>query len=242
MTRADTLYFVKRQLLAIALGFAALAFVLRLDYRHDVRLARLFYAATLLLLLFVLVAGRISQGAVRWISLGPLNVQPAELVKVSLILLLARELSAADKLQHWRGLVAPLLYTLLPMGLVLLQPDLGSALTLGGIFLGMLFFAGAPVKYVAAIGGAGLFGGIAAVVASMQGWMPILKPYQINRLIVFLDPFRYRHDEGWNVIQSMIAIGSGSFFGKGLFGGSQTQLNFLPARHTDFIFSVIGEE
>src|SRR5690606_20874150 len=90
--------------------------------------------------------------------------------------------------------------------------------------------------------GLGLGAVVGAVVVSLKGWLPLLKPYQINRLIVFFDPYRYRHDEGWNVIQSMIAIGSGSLFGKDLFGGSQTQLNFLPARHTDFIFSVIGEE
>lgn len=240
--QGDGLHFVKRQLLAIGLGFTALVIVLRLDYRHLVRLSRLFYVASLLLLVAVFVAGRLSQGAARWLSLGPLNVQPAELVKISLILVLARELSDREKLQHWRGLIPALVYTLVPMGFVLLQPDLGTALTLAGIMLGMLFFAGAPVKHVALLGGGGLAGVIGAVIASLQGWVPILKPYQINRLIVFLDPFRYRHDEGWNVIQSMIAIGSGSFFGKGLFGGSQTQLNFLPARHTDFIFSVIGEE
>lgn len=242
IAQGDPLYFVKRQLRGVVLGFVALAFALRLDYRHLIRLSRLFYGATLLLLSVVLVAGKLSQGAVRWLSLGPLNIQPAELVKVGLILLLAGQLSHRDKLQHWRGLAAPLLYTLVPMALVLLQPDLGTALTLAGILMGMLFFAGTPTKYVVFLGAGGLAAGVGAVVASLQGWVPILKPYQINRLIVFLDPFRYRHDEGWNVIQSMIAIGSGSFFGKGLFGGSQTQLNFLPARHTDFIFSVIGEE
>src|SRR5690625_5095504 len=104
-TRGDEFYCVKRQLLAAAIGFAAMGFVLRLDYRHVVRLSRLFYVSTLLLHLAVLVAGRLSQGAVRWLSLGPLNVQPAELVKISLILVLAWELADSEKLQHWRGLI-----------------------------------------------------------------------------------------------------------------------------------------
>lgn len=238
----DTFHYVKRQLLAIGIGLALLGFSLRLDYRHVVRLSRLFYFATLLLLAVVLIAGRLSQGAARWLSVGGMSVQPAELVKISLILVLTWVLSDRDALQHWRGVVPAVLYTAAPMALVLLQPDLGTALTLAGIMLGMLFFAGAPLKYLAVLGTGGLLGVVGAVVASMRGWIPLLKPYQINRLIVFLDPYGYQHAEGWNVIQSMIAIGSGSFFGKGLFGGSQTQLNFLPARHTDFIFSVIGEE
>lgn len=240
--RGDEFVYVKRQLAAALLGAAGIGVMMRLDYRHLVRLSRLFYVLTVALLAVVLVAGRLSQGAVRWLSLGPLNLQPAELVKISLILVLAWELADEEKIARWQGLLPALLYTAVPMGLVLLQPDLGTALTLAGILLGMMLFAGVPGRYVAGLGAAGLLGGIGAVVASTRGWLPILKPYQVNRLIVFLDPYRYRHEEGWNVIQSMIAIGSGSFFGKGLFGGSQTQLNFLPARHTDFIFSVIGEE
>lgn len=241
-TGGDTLHYVKRQLLAIIIGLSVLVFTLRLDYRHLVRLSRLFYFTTLLLLAGVLLIGQLSQGAMRWLNVGGMSIQPAELVKVSLILVLSWVLSDREELQHWQGLLPAIAYTVVPMALVLLQPDLGTALTLVGIMLGMMFFAGVPLKYLAVFIGGGFVAVVGAIVASMQGWLPLLKPYQINRLIVFLDPYRYQHAEGWNVIQSMIAIGSGSFFGKGLFGGSQTQLNFLPARHTDFIFSVIGEE
>lgn len=242
LTGASPFHFVIRQGVAALVGFVALIFVLRVDYRHLVRLARLPYSVTLVLLAAVFVFGRTTGGAGRWLGVGNFSVQPAELAKISLILMLSSVLVDEEEVQEWRGVMRALLYMLPPVVLVLLQPDLGTAITLAGITVGMLFFAGARLGHLLTLIVAGLAGVIGAIVASMNGWISLLKPYQINRLIVFLDPYRYQHDEGWNVIQSMIAIGSGSFFGKGLFGGSQTQLNFLPARHTDFIFSVIGEE
>jgi len=241
-TRGDPFYYVKRQSMAALLGFAAMAAVLTFDYRHLAKLSRLFYVGSLALLGAVLVVGRAGGGAERWLSLGPLNLQPSEVAKISLILVLAWALSERDHVQGWRGIFVALAWLAPMWALILLQPDLGTAMTMAGMTLGILFFAGVPVKHLALLTTAGLGAAVGAVVGSIQGWLPILKPYQVNRLIVFFDPYRYRHDEGWNVIQSMIAIGSGSLFGKGLFGGSQTQLNFLPARHTDFIFSVIGEE
>lgn len=241
-TPSAPFYFVIRQSVAAFVGLMGLLFVLRIDYRHLIRLSGLAYVGTLVLLAAVFVIGRVEGGAGRWLGVGSFSLQPAELAKISLILVLASALADGEDVKQWRGVFRALLYAGPPIVLVLLQPDLGTALTLSAITIGMLFFAGARLRHLAAIVGAGFAGVIGAIVVSMNGWITILKPYQINRLIVFLDPFRYQHDEGWNVIQSMIAIGSGSFFGKGLFGGSQTQLNFLPARHTDFIFSVIGEE
>ncbi|HEY8418262.1 MAG TPA: rod shape-determining protein RodA [Limnochordales bacterium] len=241
-TRGDPFYYVKRQSLAAMLGFAGMAVVLTIDYRHLVRLSRLFYLVSLLLLGAVLVVGRTTGGAERWLAIGPLSLQPSELAKISLVCVLAAVLSDRERVQSWQGILVALAWLAPMLALILLQPDLGTGMTMAGIVLGMLFFAGARTKHLIALTVGGLAAVVGAVVASMQGWLPLLKPYQINRLIVFFDPYRYRHDEGWNVIQSMIAIGSGSLFGKGLFAGSQTQLNFLPARHTDFIFSVIGEE
>lgn len=238
----DPFFFVKRQIIAAVLGLVAMIVILRVDYRYIARLSRLIYLLTLVSLVAVFVIGRTSGGAGRWLSVGPLSIQPAEFAKISLILMLSLVLVDGERLQSWGGVLRALAYTAPPFVLVMLQPDLGTGLTLVGIVLGMLFFAGAPLKYLAVLTGGGFAAVVGAIVASINGWVTVLKPYQINRLLVFLDPYRYRHDEGWNVIQSMIAIGSGSFFGKGLFGGSQTQLNFLPARHTDFIFSVIGEE
>lgn len=241
-TRGDPFYLVKRQSIAALMGFAAMAVVLTVDYRHLVRFSRLLYLGSLGLLGAVLVVGRTTGGAERWLSLGPMNLQPSEVAKLSLILVLAWALSERERVQGWRGIFIALLWLAPMWGLILLQPDLGTAMTMAGMTLGVLWFAGAPLRNLLLLGAAGAGAAVTAVVGSIQGWLPILKPYQVNRLIVFFDPYRYRHDEGWNVIQSMIAIGSGSLFGKGLFGGSQTQLNFLPARHTDFIFSVIGEE
>src|SRR5690606_4185640 len=119
-----------------------------------------------------------------------------------------------------------------PAALILRQPDLGTAVVLAGIAVGMLFAAGVRPSYLIALVVLGVAGVVATIFLSYKGIVPILKEYQVQRFLVFLDPYRYQHGEGWNVIQSMIAIGSGRFFGKGLFGGSQTQLNFLPARHT----------
>lgn len=242
LTPSSPYHYVIRQSLAGFIGIVGLVFVLRIDYRYLLRLSRLVYAATLLLLAAVLVVGRISGGAERWIGIGGFSLQPSEIAKIGLILVLASALAESEDVKSWRGVFKALLYTAPPAVLVLLQPDLGTAITLVGITFGMLFFAGARLRHLVILGVLGVAAVVGAVVASVQGWLPILKPYQVTRLIVFLDPYRYQHDAGWNVIQSMIAIGSGSFFGKGLFGGSQTQLNFLPARHTDFIFSVIGEE
>ncbi|OUN00535.1 MAG: rod shape-determining protein RodA [Firmicutes bacterium ZCTH02-B6] len=241
-TRGDSFYYVKRQAIAALLGFAAMAVVLTVDYRHLIKLSRLFYLGSLLLLAAVLVVGRVGGGAERWLAVGPLSLQPSEVAKISLTLSLASALSDRERVEGWRGIFIALAWLVPMWGLILLQPDLGTAMTMAGMTLGVLIFAGAPMRNLALLTAAGLGAAVAAVVGSIQGWLPVLKPYQVNRLIVFFDPYRYRHDEGWNVIQSMIAIGSGNLFGKGLFGGSQTQLNFLPARHTDFIFSVIGEE
>ncbi|MFO7266009.1 MAG: rod shape-determining protein RodA [Bacillota bacterium] len=236
-------HYVIRQAMAAAIGLlAGLVVAWRVDYHDLLRLAPLAYAATLLLLGGVLVAGRVSGGAERWISIGGFSLQPSELAKTSLILVLAHTLADSERVKRWSGVIRALAYTALPVGLVLLQPDLGTAITLIAITFGMLYFAGAQLRHLAILGALGAAAVVTAVVGSIQGWLPILKPYQVTRLVVFLDPYSYQHDAGWNVIQSMIAIGSGSFFGKGLFAGSQTQLNFVPARHTDFIFSVIGEE
>ncbi|HEX6971469.1 MAG TPA: FtsW/RodA/SpoVE family cell cycle protein, partial [Limnochordia bacterium] len=110
------------------------------------------------------------------------------------------------------------------------------------IVFGMLFVAGARARHLVGIAGLGALALVTSAILSRLGLLPLLREYQVKRLLVFLNPYAYKMDAGWNVIQSMIAIGSGRFFGKGLFAGSQTQLNFLPSRHTDFIFSVIGEE
>lgn len=235
--------FFKRQVVWTVIGLGLTTIMLTFDYRYFARFSRVLYLGSLTVLALVAIGGHTSMGAQRWLSFGPLPpIQPSEFVKVALIITLAKHLEQKDNLDHWQGLISPLVHMGIPVFLILLQPDLGSTIIFAGITLGMLFVAGAkPTHLLGLVGGSIGLGTIAALV-SRAGWLPLLKDYQLKRLLVFLDPYAYRHSDGWNIIQSMIAIGSGRFFGKGLFAGSQTQLNFLPSRHTDFIFSVVGEE
>lgn len=239
---ADPFYYIRRQSQWLVVGVVAMCVVMTIDYRVYRKWVRVLYIGTLLMLVAVLVLAPTVMGAERWIVLGPLRLQPSELAKISIIITLAAYLEKKPNLSRPRDLIGPLLHVAIPTGLILLQPDLGTAMVFVAIALGMLFFAGARPKHLIAIVLLGLLAVVVAACLSLWGYLPILKEYQVRRLIVFLDPYRDPTGAGWNVIQSMVAIGSGGFFGKGLFGGSQTQLNFLPARHTDFIFSVIGEE
>lgn len=238
----DPYFFLKRQGVWSVVGALAMVAVLTLDYGVYRKWTRVLYLGTIAMLAVVMVVAPAVAGAERWLVIGPFRLQPSELAKIAIIITLAKQLESKTNLHTVRGLVAPLLHVSVPMALILLQPDLGTALVFSGIVLGMLFFAGArPVHLlVMVLLGVAVVSGAAYL--STSGMLPLLKDYQVRRLTVFLDPYADRMGAGWNVIQSMVAIGSGSFFGKGLFAGSQTQLNFLPARHTDFIFSVVGEE
>lgn len=238
----DPLYYLKRQVQWAIFGAIIMIVVISLDYRVYRKWSRVLYAGSVVVLGTVVALAPAVMGAERWIVLGPLRLQPSEFVKISIILTLAKHLEEKTDLSRPRDLLSPLLHVFLPMVLILLQPDFGTALVFAAIVLGMLFFAGAKPKHLIALTLVGILAVTAAAYLSTQGLVPLLKEYQVKRLTVFLDPYADRMGDGWNVIQSMIAIGSGGFFGKGLFGGSQTQLNFLPARHTDFIFSVVGEE
>lgn len=241
LSPADPFAFVRRQLVWAIVGIAGAAALLLSDYRQWGRLARLIYLITLAILAAVPLLAPDIQGANRWLVFGPIQLQPAEFAKLAVIVTLARRLSVGP-IERPVDLIGPLLHVGLPMGLIMLQPDLGTSLIFVVILFGMLYVAGTPLKYLVALAATGLGVFLAAAFVSSQGWIPIFKEYQLRRLFIFLNPYQDRTGDGWNVIQSMIAIGSGGFFGKGLFSGSQTQLSFLPARHTDFIFSVIAEE
>jgi rod shape determining protein RodA len=128
------------------------------------------------------------------------------------------------------------------MGLILIQPDLGTAVIFVGLFFTMWYVGNARLKDLLIAGFSLIAVGVGVVVASLQGWLKVIKPYQLTRILVFLNPYADRDGAGWNVIQSIIAIGSGGFLGKGVLGGTQSSLHFLPANHTDFVFSVIAEE
>lgn len=238
----DSFYYVKRQLIWIVVGCVGAVVILFLDYTTWKRYSRIVYALTLALLGAVLVIAPTISGAGRWIVLGPVQLQPSEFAKLAIIVTLAKHLSESHSEYPLRNILGSILHLAAPMALVLMQPDLGTTFVFIGILFGMLFVSGTRIKHLAILAFVGISCFAAAAFVSSQGWLPIFKEYQLKRLFVFLDPYSDRTNAGWNVIQSMIAIGSGGFFGKGLLAGSQTQLNFVPARHTDFIFSVIGEE
>ncbi len=226
---------LRPRLVHVAVGMVAMVGLAALPYRSVGEVWKLLYVGSLALLALTDLVGRTALGAQRWLSLGPVSLQPSELAKLSLIVTLAWSLSRRkEPPRRWTELAPYLLQAAPFVVLVFLQPDLGSALSFVAILLGMLWAAGVPTAQLAGL----LFAGL---LASPLVW-PLLKPYQRARLLVFLDPGVDPLGAGYNLIQSKIAIGSGGFWGKGLFAGTQNTLQFLPMQHTDFMFAVIGEE
>jgi rod shape determining protein RodA len=206
------------------------------DLRVWFRVSYLFYGAVLAMLVAVDVLGEINKGAQRWLDLGVIQLQPSELMKVALIMALARYFHAAhpDDARRTLFLVPPVLMILLPVALVLVQPDLGTAATLLVSGSAMLFMTGVPLWKFAAVGAAGA--------ATLPVLWANLHDYQRQRVFTFLDPESDPLGSGYHIIQSKIALGSGGLWGKGFLGGSQAQLSFLPEKHTDFAFTMLAEE
>jgi rod shape determining protein RodA len=225
-----------RQAVRFVPMLAILVVLALIDVRFYLRIAYLAYAGCLALLVVVEVMGRIGMGAQRWIDLGVIVLQPSELMKIALVLVLARYFHGltADQVRRPLVLVPPLAMVVLPVGLVLMQPNLGTA-TLLTLAAGAVFFAAGVRlwKFALVIGG-----GLAAIPVAWS----FLHDYQKRRVHTFLDPESDPLGAGYNIIQSKIALGSGGLFGKGFGQGTQGQLMFLPERHTDFIFVVLSEE
>jgi rod shape determining protein RodA len=220
----------------IALGVASLVFlaVVSIDYRTLARWAYPGYVAGLTVLAAVLVLGRAAQGARRWISLGPLSIQPSELFKLALLLVVAHYLASREAVRPgWDRVLVPLALTAPALVLIVKQPDLGTALVLLPVVATLIVAGGARWRDLGLLAGAGL-----AVAPAL--WF-LLHDYQRQRLLVYVDPSRDPLGSAWNVIQAKITIGSGQLLGKGLFGGTQSRLAFLPERHTDFIFAAFAE-
>ncbi len=201
------------------------------------------WGGTLLLLVVVAVAGDVGMGAQRWLQIGPLRLQPSELSKVTLVMALAAYYAwlPPEKVSQPRWLIIPLLAILLPAALIVRQPDLGTALLLVMVGLAVMWLAGVHWGYfltgMLAAGGA-----VAAVFLSRGTSWQLLKDYQYRRIDVFLDPDLDPLGAGYHITQSKIAFGSGGLSGRGLMQGTQAQLNFLPEKHTDFIFTTLAEE
>lgn len=228
--------FYNRQLIFLGLSVCIFFIVSYVDYSIWKNYAGIFYLTSILLLVLVFVVGKTTHGAVSWFRLGFFNFQPVELVKIALILLFARYFSQIETVKvSWKHIYTSFIYAIIPIFLVILQPDMGSAMVLLAIWLGMVFLAGMRLWQIMAFIIAG------ALIATMS-WFFVLHDYQKQRVTTFLNPAQDALDSGYNVIQATIAIGSGGFGGMGIGRGSQSQLNFIPERHTDFIFATISEE
>ena len=232
---ADPLFYVRKQLTWIGGGLVMVLLVISVDYINFYRWSWYFYTINLLLLGLVLYIGKDVDGTSRWIELRFFDFQPSELAKLIVIVTLARLL--VDCKERMTGLFSAwpfYLHILPPIGLIFMQPDLGTALVFIVIFFGMLYMAGVPLRNLAIYTGAGI--------ALLPILWSRLMDYQKMRLLVFLNPEMDPLGYGYQLMQSMIAIGSGGIMGKGLYEGTQARLQFLPEQHTDFIFSVLGEE
>jgi len=224
-----------KQLVWVLIGFAIFAFILKIGYRRIISLSYYLYGIVVFLLMAVLVVGRERLGAQRWIQFGAFNLQPSEFTKLTLMLTLAYYLGRRkDRVLRVKSFLVPFFLTALPAIFILKQPDLGTALLLFPTLFAMLYIFGIEVKYIA--------GFLLAGVLSLPVLWNFLRTYQKQRLLVFINPNADPLGAGYTIIQSKIAVGSGCLFGKGWLSGTQNYLNFLPERHTDFIFSVVGEE
>jgi rod shape determining protein RodA len=224
-----------RQALWLLIGLCALVAAAVMNYRILARLAYLIYGVAVFLLVAVAVAGQVGFGAQRWIRIGFLSLQPSEFMKLALILVLARYFEDhKGRLRDLRLLGFPILLAVVPLLIILRQPDLGTAAMLGLLTLSIFLLVGLKMKHLLLVGAGG------AVLAPLL-WS-FLKDYQKQRLFVFLNPNLDPLGSGYHITQSKIAVGSGELFGKGLMAASQSQLNFLPASHTDFIFAVLAEQ
>ena len=224
------------QSMRFGLGFAVMITLALTDVRVFMRYAYAFYFVALVLLIVVEITGHIGMGAQRWINLGFMKLQPSELMKIALVLALARYFhsSSLQSIESIKGIIAPTLMVLFPAFLVMTQPDLGTALMLVFTAGAMFFIVGVQLwKFGVVI--------LAAVVSMPIAWH-FLHDYQKNRVLTFLDPERDPLGSGYHIIQSKIALGSGGVFGKGFLNGTQSHLNFLPEKHTDFIFTMFSEE
>jgi len=232
----DPYFFLKRQVFWAALGCGALWLALRTDYRRLEKLVLPLLALSVVLLIFVLIPGLgVSvNGSRRWLRLGPLSFQPAELAKLALVVYLAAFLARRRDDMHdlQRGFLPPLAVGGVLASLVLLQPDLGNAVTLLVLTVGLLFLAGARVSWL------GMLTIPAVPLAALAVWMA---PYRMRRVFAFLDPWQDPRGSGFQIIQSWLAFGSGGVFGRGI-GESKQKLFYLPEAHTDFIFAIVGEE
>jgi rod shape determining protein RodA len=241
ITQAGTWATVARQAAYFAVGLALMVWVASRDYSHVRRFAPFLYWGNLVLLLIVRFTGHAAKGAARWIRLPipgmDFKLQPSEFAKICIILTLACYVAAlGPRIRQFPELLKTLLHIAIPMALVMLQPDLGTSLVFLAIWVGVVFLAGADLRHLLILSVAG----VSLFVFAWYGH--ILKPYQRARISTFANPAGDPKGKGYHVLQSQTAIGGGQALGQGLGQGIQTNLNWVPENHTDFIFTVVGEE
>lgn len=233
----------QQQVIWVILGIISFFILSNFNYRRLWDATYFLYAFALILLLAVFLSGAVRLGAQRWLKFAWLNFQPSELVKLIMVIVLARYFSrkSADevallspKFGIFRGLIIPFVFIVIPMCLIVEQPDLGSGAIIFFIFMVMFYLSGVKLRYI--------FIFLLIIALSLPLFWQILRDYQKERLLVFLDPNIDPLGAGYTLVQSKIAIGSGGFFGKGWLSGTQGQLHFLPESHTDFIFATFAEE
>jgi cell division protein FtsW len=233
----DPFYFFKKQLMFAVAGLLIMGLIVKYDYWRFKKHTNKIAIAAFVLLILVLIPGIgvVSHGARRWIGIGLWTFQPSELVKMCLIIFTAHGLSQkGHQIKSFtRGLLPYLMMMAGASGLILLQPDLGTASTLAGTIVFMFFAAGARLSNMAALSGAGIMAVALAI---------YFEPYRMKRFLAFWDPWADPQGDGFHIIQGLLALGSGGFFGTGLGQGRHSKLLYVPEQHTDFIFAAVGEE
>ncbi|MGD2029670.1 MAG: rod shape-determining protein RodA [Desulfobacterales bacterium] len=233
-TPQKTLYF--KQIIWYGIGMTGMVLCFLINYKSLYRWSPAIYALCIVLLIYVLMMGKYVGGARRWLILGPISIQPSELVKIAVIISLARYYSKFADTRGFslRELLTPLLLTAIPFILIVRQPDLGTAMV-------VVLIAGFMTVFVKIERRSLLYIIVSCTITGPLVWF-LLKGYQKERILTFINPNRDPLGAGYHIIQSKIAIGSGMIFGKGFLKGTQNALSFLPEQHTDFIFSVLAEE
>lgn len=231
----DAFYFLKRQFAWIIIGLIGMFAVINVDLMKMRKFALPFILISIVLLIAVLIPGigACISGARRWIVLGPIGFQPAEIAKLALIFFMADLIDRhKERFNNWKGIIIPLIIMGITCLLIEKEPDLGTNLVIAGSFFAMVFLSGYPFKYLAII----MSTGLVAIVA-----MILQEGYRMKRMLAFINPWKDPLDTGYHIIQSLIALGSGGIFGVGL-GQSRQKFFYLPEQHTDFIFAILGEE
>lgn len=226
--------FYRKQFIWGMIGLGGMLFFMVIDYRHFRTLALPMFLITIALLVAVPLWGKTIYGARRWLDLGFFNLQPSEIAKISMLFMGAKMLSNTAKPLDWGGLLFVIFVGLIPAGLIIKQPDLGSGLNVLLLLGGIILYRGLTPRVLRSLA-------IMLPPLLPLGWF-FLKPYQKQRILTFLNPGSDPLGSGYHIIQSQIAIGSGRLWGKGFLAGTQSQLRFLPEKHTDFAIAVFGEE